>query len=117
MDDPTQAKRLVDSIIADFPDHERDKRPIHTIGIGVKGTFAPSEVARNYCIAEHVQPRRDPVEVTVRFSNGSGSPRQHDGWNDVRGHGDALSSGWRPRHRPDRDDARRLLRAQRRRVS
>lgn len=85
MDDPTQAKRLVDSIIADFPDHERDKRPIHTIGIEVKGTFAPSEVARNYCIAEHVQPRRDPVEVTVRFSNGSGSPRQHDGWNDVRG--------------------------------
>lgn len=85
MDDPTQAKRLVDSIIADFPDHERDKRPIHTIGIGVKGSFAPSEVARHYCIAEHFQPRRDPVDVTVRFSNGSGSPRQHDGWNDVRG--------------------------------
>jgi catalase len=85
MDDPTQAKRLVDSIIADFPDHEREKRPIHTIGIGVKGTFAPSEVARNYCIAEHFQPRRDPVDVTVRFSNGSGSPKQHDGWNDVRG--------------------------------
>jgi len=85
MDDPTQAKRLVDSIIADFPDHERGKRPIHTIGIGVKGTFEPSEVARNYCIAEHFQPRRDPIDVTVRFSNGSGSPKQHDGWNDVRG--------------------------------
>jgi catalase len=87
MNDPTQAKRIVDGIIADFPDNDRDKRPIHTIGIGVKGTFEPSEVARDYCIAEHFQPRPkdDPVKVTVRFSNGSGSPKLHDGWNDVRG--------------------------------
>jgi catalase len=85
MVDPSVAKRLVDSIIADFPDHKDGTRPIHTIGIGVKGTFEPSEVARNYCIAEHFQPGPDPVKVTVRFSNGSGSPAQHDGWNDVRG--------------------------------
>jgi catalase len=85
MVDPSVAKRLVDSIIADFPDHKDGTRPIHTIGIGVKGTFEPSEVARNYCIAEHFQPKRDPIPVTVRFSNGSGSPAQHDGWNDVRG--------------------------------
>lgn len=88
MTDPTQAERLVQSIIADFPDNDPEKRPIHTIGIGVKGTFEPSEVARNYCIAEHFQPRqkeRGPIPVTVRFSNGSGSPKQHDGWNDVRG--------------------------------
>ncbi len=88
MDDPSVAKRIVESIYADFPDHDRTKRPIHTIGVGVKGTFEPSEVARNYCIAEHFQPRppkSDPVQVTVRFSNGSGSPKQHDGWNDVRG--------------------------------
>lgn len=84
MNDPV-ASRLVEAIIADFPDHKPGTRPIHTIGIGVKGTFEPSEVARNYCIAEHFQPRPDPVRVTVRFSNGSGSPRQHDGWNDVRG--------------------------------
>ena len=89
MDDPV-AKRLVDSIIADFPDHEPGKRPIHTIGIGVKGTFEASEVARTYCIAEHfqikrVQGKRVPIPVTVRFSNGSGSPKRHDGWNDVRG--------------------------------
>ena len=88
MDDPV-AKRLVDSIIADFPDHEPGKRPIHTIGIGVKGTFEASEVARTYCIAEHfqikrVQGKRVPIPVTVRFSNGSGSPKRHDGWNDVR---------------------------------
>jgi catalase len=87
MTDPTQAERLVQSIIADFPDNDPKKRPIHTIGIGVKGTFEPSEVAPDYCIAEHFQPRPkdDPVKVTVRFSNGSGSPKQHDGWNDVRG--------------------------------
>jgi catalase len=88
MNDPTQAKRIVDSIIADFPDNDPDKRPIHTVGIGVKGTFEPSEVARTYCTAEHFQPKpksEPPVSVTVRFSNGSGSPKQHDGWNDVRG--------------------------------
>jgi catalase len=103
MDDPTQAKRLVESIRADFPDSDRQKRPIHTIGIGVIGTFEPSEVARTYCIAEHFQPRpkNDPVKVTVRFSNGARN-------------GDAFPPGGRARHRPDRDDARRLLRAQRR---
>src|ERR1700730_5013892 len=87
MTDPTQAERLVQSIIADFPDNDPEKRPIHTIGIGVKGTFEPSEVAPDYCIAEHFQPSPtdDPVKVRVRFSNGSGSPKQHDGWNDVRG--------------------------------
>jgi catalase len=85
MVDPSVATRLVDSIIADFPDHKAGTRPIHTIGIGVKGTFEPSEVARSYCVAEHFQPKGDPVKVTVRFSNGSGSPAQHDGWNDVRG--------------------------------
>jgi catalase len=88
MNDPTQAKRIVDSIIADFPDHEADKRPIHAVGIGVKGTFEPSEVARTYCTAEHFQPKPKsdpPVAVTVRFSNGSGSPTPRDGWSDVRG--------------------------------
>jgi catalase len=88
MNDPTQAKRIVESIRADFSDSDRQKRPIHTIGIGVKGTFEPSEVASSYCIAEHFQPKPKsdpPVQVTVRFSNGSGSPKQRDGWSDVRG--------------------------------
>src|SRR5260370_11453244 len=84
MDDPSQAERLVDSIIADFrDDHERGKRPIHTVGIGVDGYFEASEVARAYCIAEHFRGQR--VRASVRFSNGSGSPAQHDGWSDVRG--------------------------------
>jgi catalase len=74
---------LVCAIIADFPDHKSGTRPIHTIGIGVKGDFEASDVARNYCRAEHFGGQRVPV--SVRFSNGSGSPVQHDGWNDVRG--------------------------------
>jgi catalase len=82
LNDPV-ARRLVDSIIADFPDHQPLTRPIHTIGIGVKGWFEPSEVARDYCIAKHFQGPR--IRATVRFSNVSGSPKQHDGWNDVRG--------------------------------
>ena len=77
------ASELVDSIIADFPDHKVGTRPIHTIGIGVEGYFEASDIARNFCIAEHFQGQRVPV--SVRFSNGSGSPVQHDGWNDVRG--------------------------------
>jgi len=74
---------LVDAIIADFPDHKPGTRPIHTIGIGVEGYFEASDVAPSYCRAEHFGGQRVPV--SVRFSNGSGSPAQHDGWNDVRG--------------------------------
>ena len=74
---------LVDAIIADFPDHKPGTRPIHTIGIGIEGYFEASDVAPNYCRAEHFGGQRVPV--SVRFSNGSGSPAQHDGWNDVRG--------------------------------
>lgn len=80
--DPSPAE-LVDAIIADFPDHAPGTRPIHTIGVGVEGYFEASDVAPNYCRAEHFGGQLVPV--SVRFSNGSGSPVQHDGWNDVRG--------------------------------
>jgi catalase len=83
MDDSSVAKRLVDAVISDFPDHKQGTRPVHTIGIGVDGYFEASDVARAYCTAEHFQGQR--VKASVRFSNGSGSPVQHDGWNDVRG--------------------------------
>lgn len=88
MDEPGIAvrdlsERLVDAIIADFPDHDPRRRPVHTVGIGVTGTFQASPVARNYCTAEHFQGA--VVPVSVRFSNSSGSPVQHDGWSDVRG--------------------------------
>jgi catalase len=83
MDDSSVAKRLVDAVISDFPDHKQGTRPVHTIGIGVDGYFVASDVARSFCIAEHFQGQRVPA--SVRFSNGSGSPVQHDGWSDVRG--------------------------------
>lgn len=77
------AKRLVDAVISDFPDHKQGTRPVHTIGIGVDGYFVASDVARSYCTAEHFGGQQ--VKTSVRFSNGAGSPEQHDGWNDVRG--------------------------------
>lgn len=83
MDDSSQAKRLVDAVISDFPDHASGTRPVHTIGVGVEGSFEASEVARSYSTAEHFQGQRIPA--SIRFSNGSGSPVQHDGWSDVRG--------------------------------
>ena len=83
MDGPKIARQLVDAIIADFPDHAPGTRPVHTIGVGVTGHFKAAEVARQYCTAEHFQGQQ--AAATVRFSNGSGSPVQHDGWSDVRG--------------------------------
>ncbi|SHK59102.1 catalase [Shimia gijangensis] len=75
------AKRIVDELLR--PDGSKDLRPVHAIGIGATGFFEPSEVAANYCKADHfVNPR---TEATLRFSNGSGSKTEHDGWSDVRG--------------------------------
>ncbi|MGC1561555.1 MAG: catalase [Bradyrhizobium sp.] len=83
MADSSEARRLVDAIIANLPDPTPGLRPVHTIGVGVDGYFMASDVARTYCIAEHFKGQR--IKVSVRFSNGIGSPFQHDGWGDVRG--------------------------------
>lgn len=83
MDEPSIAKQLVDAIIADFPNHDPGTRPIHTIGISAVGHFEPSNVAPDYCTAEHFN--RKQLPVTVRFSNGAGSRTERDGWSDVRG--------------------------------
>jgi len=83
MGNSSVAKQLVDAIISDFPDHAPGTRPVHTIGVGVEGYFVASEAARTYCIAEHFNGER--IRASVRFSNGSGSPVQHDGRSDVRG--------------------------------
>ncbi|OWU71639.1 hypothetical protein ATO3_17660 [Marinibacterium profundimaris] len=64
-------------------DGNAQRRPVHTNGIGVRGHFIASPVARSYCVAEHFG--GDRIEVTGRFSNGSGADRLHDGWTDVRG--------------------------------
>ena len=83
MTDTSVAKQLVDAIISNLPEPVPGLRPVHTIGVGVDGYFIASEVARNYCIAEHFKGRR--IRTSVRFSNGFGGPQQHDGWSDVRG--------------------------------
>lgn len=83
MDEPSIAEQLVAAVIADFPDHAPGTRPVHTIGIGVLGHFKAAKIARDYSTAAHFQ--GDRVPVTVRFSNGSGSPTQHDSWSDARG--------------------------------
>ena len=91
MVDTSTAKRLVWAIIDNLPgavpgtgtNPVAGKRPVHTIGVGVKGEFVASDVAHTYCIAEHFNGQ--PVPVSVRFSNGLGGLEQHDGWSDVRG--------------------------------
>ena len=77
------AERLVRAVTCDFPDHKPDTRPAHTIGIGARGHFQASPIAHLWCTAEHFQGQR--IDATVRFSNSSGSPVQHDGWADARG--------------------------------
>lgn len=66
------------------PGARPELRPVHAIGIGLTGSFLASPLARDYCVAAHFRGDR-PIDVTVRFSNGSGSGDEHDGWSDVRG--------------------------------
>jgi len=79
--EPDIAEKLVKAL--QRPDGTPDLRPVHAIGIGATGFFEASDVARDYCIAEHFQGGRIPV--AARFSNGSGCKDPHDGWSDVRG--------------------------------
>jgi len=83
MVDASEAKQLVQVIIDNLPAPVGKKRPVHTIGVGVKGEFVASDVARTFCVAEHFNGH--PVPVSMRFSNGMGGLEQHDGWSDVRG--------------------------------
>ena len=63
MTDTPLARKLVEAVISDFPDHAPGTRPIHTIGVGVAGYFEASDVARSYCVAEHFGGQRVPVTV------------------------------------------------------
>ena len=77
------ARELVAAVRSDFPDSDAGTRPVHAIGIAATGQFTASSVASSWCTAAHFQGQ--PTPVTVRFSNGSGSPVERDGWSDVRG--------------------------------
>lgn len=81
--EPTLSKRLYAALAADYPDHRDYLRPVHATGIGVTGVFLPSDAAKHYTHAEQFQ--GEPTPVTVRYSNGSGSPVERDSALDVRG--------------------------------
>ncbi|MGH2994200.1 MAG: catalase family peroxidase [Solirubrobacterales bacterium] len=51
-------------------------RAAHAKGVFCRGTFTPTTEARELTRAPHMQ--GDPVEVMVRFSNGSGNPHAPD---------------------------------------
>lgn len=80
---PATPQSIIDILYRE--DGDRQKRPVHTIGIAATGCFTPSAVAPLYCKAGHFQPHRGGHRAIVRFSNGSGCKDPHDNWSDVRG--------------------------------
>ena len=76
------AEQAVDVINGVFGRHD-GHRALHAKGTLCKGTYTASPDAASLTRAQHMQ--GEPVDVTVRFSNGSGNPRQPDYAPDVRG--------------------------------
>lgn len=74
-------ERAVDSINEVFGHHK--SRSLHAKGTICGGTFTATPEAARLTRAAHMQ--GDPVEATVRVSNGSGHPRSKDNEPDVRG--------------------------------
>jgi catalase len=72
----------VDAINERFGRHP-GVRALHASGLLFTGTFTATPEAASLSRAAHMQ--RDPVPVTVRFSNGSGDPDEPDYAPDVRG--------------------------------
>jgi catalase len=75
-------EQTVDAINQRFGAHA-GTRALHAKGTVTKGTFTASKEGAALTKAAHMQ--GDPVEATVRFSNGSGDPRSKDYEPDVRG--------------------------------
>ncbi|MEM8923417.1 MAG: catalase [Actinomycetota bacterium] len=74
---------LVQWVRNDFPGFTPGTRAAHTVGIGVSGTFTPSNAIARYCVAEHFND--GPHQVIARFSNGSGLDTERDLHTDARG--------------------------------
>ena len=74
-------EQAVDAINARFGRH--GLRSLHAKGTLCKGTFTATPEAARLTRAAHMQ--GDPIDVTVRFSNGSGDPSSPDYAPDVRG--------------------------------
>lgn len=74
---------LIAGIVKGSPRHRAGTRPIHSYGIGVRGTYRPTDVAGRYTEAS---PLVDPrTAVTARFSNSSANEGSADCDPDVRG--------------------------------
>lgn len=71
------AEQLVDAFNAVFGIHP-GIRANHAKGVVLEGTFAPSASAASLTKAAHLQKRKTPLPVTVRFSAGSGVPTVPD---------------------------------------
>jgi catalase len=84
MKDDTLAEQLVSALHRPDAAKAGDQRPVHATGISATGRFVPSPVASSYCKASHFADL-EGVPVIVRFSNGTGAEKVHDGWSDVRG--------------------------------
>jgi catalase len=75
-------RRVIDICNEVFGKHA-GVRALHAKGTLVRGTFTASPAAAGLTRAAHMQ--GEPVDVTVRFSNGSGDPEEPDYAQDVRG--------------------------------
>jgi catalase len=71
------AEQLVDAFNAVFGAHP-GIRSNHAKGVVLEGTFEPSASATSLTKAAHLQKRKHPLPVTVRFSAGSGIPTVPD---------------------------------------
>jgi catalase len=78
----TLAEQAVDAMNSRFGSHP-GHRAAHAKGIFCGGTFTATPAAARLTRAAHMQ--GDPVEVLVRFSNGSGDPDLPDYARDARG--------------------------------
>jgi catalase len=77
---PATAGLLVDTLNASFGGAHRTA---HAVGIGLRGTFIPTQDAPAFCKAAVFSGRA--TRVTARFSNGSGGRNVDDRDPDVRG--------------------------------
>ena len=82
MTDGTLAEQAVDLLGESFGRHP-EMRAVHAKGILCKGTFTGTAEGARLSRATHLQ--GEPVQVTTRFSNGSGHPRAPDYAQDGRG--------------------------------
>ena len=70
-------EQLVDAFNGVFGAHP-GMRANHPKGVVLEGTFTPAASAASVSKAAHLQKKKTPVPVTVRFSAGSGQPNVPD---------------------------------------